>query len=77
MSASLNVVRMAAECCGGRMAVALEGGYDLQALVDSGRSVIDELGRGADEPIVPAADGARVVPIIERARYFLANYWKF
>jgi acetoin utilization deacetylase AcuC-like enzyme len=69
--------RMAAECCGGRLAVALEGGYDLQALVDSGRSVIDELGRGADEPIVPAADGARVVPIIERARYFLANYWKF
>ncbi|HEY2524722.1 MAG TPA: histone deacetylase [Candidatus Binataceae bacterium] len=69
--------RMAAECCGGRMAVALEGGYDLQALVDSGRSVIDELGRGADEPIAPAADGARVIPLIERAQYFLANYWKF
>ena len=69
--------RMAAECCGGRMAVALEGGYDLQALVDSGRSVIDELGRGADEPIAPAADGTRVIPIIERAHYFLASYWKF
>jgi acetoin utilization deacetylase AcuC-like enzyme len=69
--------RMAAECCGGRIAVALEGGYDLQALVDSGRSVIDELGRGADEPIAPAADGTRVIPIIERAHYFLGQYWKF
>ena len=59
------------------MAVALEGGYDLQALVDSGRSVIDELGREADEPIAPAADGTRVIPIIERAHYFLARYWKF
>ncbi len=71
------VKRMAAECCGGRMAVALEGGYDLQALADSGRSVIEELGRAADEPIAPADDGARVMPIIERSHYFLARYWKF
>ena len=71
------VKRMAAECCGGRMAVALEGGYDLQALADSGRSVIEELGRAADEPIALADDGARVMPIIERSHYFLARYWKF
>jgi acetoin utilization deacetylase AcuC-like enzyme len=71
------VKRLAAECCGGRMAVALEGGYDLQALADSGRSVIEELGRAADEPIAPANDGARVIPIIERSHYFLARYWKF
>jgi len=71
------VKRMAAECCGGRLAVALEGGYDLQALADSGRSVIEELGREADEPLAPADDGARVIPIIERARYFLSRYWKF
>jgi acetoin utilization deacetylase AcuC-like enzyme len=71
------VKRMAAECCGGRMAVALEGGYDLQALADSGRSVIEELGRDADEPIAPACDGTRVIPIIERSQYFLARYWKF
>ncbi|MFZ1120494.1 MAG: histone deacetylase [Candidatus Binataceae bacterium] len=71
------VKRMAAECCGGRMAVALEGGYDLQALADSGRSVIEELGRAADEPLAPADDGARVIPIIERSHYFLSRYWKF
>jgi acetoin utilization deacetylase AcuC-like enzyme len=68
---------LAAECCGGRMAAALEGGYDLQALADSGRSVLEEMGREADEPLAPADDGARVMPIIERSHYFLTRYWKF
>jgi acetoin utilization deacetylase AcuC-like enzyme len=69
--------RLAAECCGGRMVAALEGGYDLKALADSGREVIDELGREADEPIAPVADGMRVIPIIERAQYFHEQFWKF
>ncbi len=71
------VKRLAAECCGGRMAAALEGGYDLKALADSGRSVIEELGREAGEPLARVGDGARVIPIIERSHYFLARYWKF
>jgi acetoin utilization deacetylase AcuC-like enzyme len=69
------VKRLAAESCEGRMAAALEGGYDLQALADSGRSVLEEMGREADEPLVPAGDGARAVPIIERSHHFLARYW--
>jgi acetoin utilization deacetylase AcuC-like enzyme len=71
------VKRLAAECCGGRMAAALEGGYDLQALADSGRSVLEEMGREVDEPLALADDGARVMPIVERSHYFLARYWKF
>jgi len=71
------VKRMAAECCGGRMVAALEGGYDLEALAESGRSVLTELGREADELIEAAADGERVIPIIERSRYFLSRFWKF
>jgi acetoin utilization deacetylase AcuC-like enzyme len=71
------VKRLAAECCGGRMVAALEGGYDLNALVDSGRMVIEELGREADEDDTSVDDGARVVPIIERSHYFLSRYWKF
>jgi acetoin utilization deacetylase AcuC-like enzyme len=71
------VKRMAAEYCGGRMVAALEGGYDLQGLVDSGRRVIEELGREADEPLAPVGDGERMIPIIERSHYFLARYWKF
>jgi acetoin utilization deacetylase AcuC-like enzyme len=71
------VKRLAAECCEGRMVAALEGGYDLRALTDSGRMVIDEMGREADEPDPPVGDGDRMVPIVERSQYFLAPYWKF
>ena len=56
---------------------ALEGGYDLKALADSGREVIEELGRADDEPIAPAADGVRVIPVVERAQYFHDQFWKF
>lgn len=68
--------RLAAECCDGRLVAALEGGYDLKALVDSGRTVIEELGRDAGDPIAPAAAATRALPIIERARYFLDPYWR-
>ncbi len=69
--------RLAAECCAGRMVAALEGGYDLKALADSGRDVIDELGRDDDEPVAGAIDGDRVIPIIQRAQYFHDQFWKF
>jgi acetoin utilization deacetylase AcuC-like enzyme len=69
--------RLAAECCAGRLVAALEGGYDLKALADSGREVIEELGREDGEPIAPAANGLRAVPIIERAQYFHDQFWKF
>jgi hypothetical protein len=35
------------------------------------------LGREDDEPIERAVEGARVIPIIERARYFHEQFWKF
>ncbi|MBF6567296.1 MAG: histone deacetylase [Candidatus Binataceae bacterium] len=60
--------QIAAECCRGRIVAALEGGYDLKALADSGQAVIEELGRETDEPIVAAAGGEAVMPVIERAR---------
>jgi len=68
--------RLAAECCEGRLVAALEGGYDLKALADSGREVIEELGRADDEPIVAAVEGVRVLPIIQRAQYFHEQFWK-
>jgi len=67
---------LAAECCGGKLVAALEGGYDLKALADSGRALIEELGRDADDPITPAAAASRALPIIERARYFLEPHWR-
>ena len=69
------VKRIAAECCANRMVAALEGGYDLHALVESGRCVIEELGRDPEEPMNSAQNGTRVTPIIERSRYFLSRYW--
>jgi acetoin utilization deacetylase AcuC-like enzyme len=69
--------RLAAECCNGRMVAALEGGYDLKALADSGREVIDELGREADEPMPPVPACARILPILQRARYFHEQLWRF
>jgi acetoin utilization deacetylase AcuC-like enzyme len=67
--------RLAAECCAGKLVAVLEGGYDLEALGEGGRAVIEELGREADEPIITATPNSRVAPIIERARHFLAPYW--
>src|SRR5271156_3866556 len=69
------VKRLAAECCGGKMVAALEGGYDLDAIAESGRAVIDELGRDEDEPIRDDGDGDRVMPMIERAAQNVGRFW--
>ncbi len=66
---------LAAECCRGRVVAALEGGYDLEALVASGKAVIEEFGREADEPIKPAAAEGRAQPVIERALALLGPIW--
>jgi len=71
------VKKLAAECCGGKMAAALEGGYDLDALVNSTRVVLEEMGRYADEPIAASRDGAAVMPIIERAARNVGRFWNF
>jgi acetoin utilization deacetylase AcuC-like enzyme len=68
--------RIADECCEGKMVAALEGGYDLRGLAECGRAVINEMGRDGDEPVSAAKDGERAQPIIQRARYFLEDYWK-
>ena len=43
------IKRLAAECCDGKIVAALEGGYNLEAMANSGAAVIDEMGREADE----------------------------
>lgn len=68
--------RLADQYCDGKMAAALEGGYDLRALAECGRAVIDELGRDGDEPVSSVTGGERAQPIIQRARYFLKDYWE-
>lgn len=68
------IKRLAAECCDGKIVAALEGGYNLEAIANSGAAVIDEMGREPDEPLeMPRSD--RVEPIIERARKGVGQYW--
>ena len=69
------VKKLAAECARGRMVAALEGGYDLQALVDSGRAVIEEFGRDAGEPIRPSQGGDAIMPIVERIAHNVGRFW--
>ncbi len=66
---------LAAEWCGGKLVAALEGGYDLEAIAESGRAVIDEFGRDADEPISPDKGGDRIMPMIERASQNVGRFW--
>jgi acetoin utilization deacetylase AcuC-like enzyme len=68
--------RVAAECCDGRLVAVLEGGYDLQALAESARAVIDEFGREADEPIAAVNPGERAAPLLDRATHFLGPHWR-
>jgi acetoin utilization deacetylase AcuC-like enzyme len=68
---------LADECCEGKIVAALEGGYDLLALAESSRTVIEELGREPVEAPTPLNDGERALPIVDRARYFLKNNWQF
>jgi acetoin utilization deacetylase AcuC-like enzyme len=66
---------LAAECCDGKIVAVLEGGYDLQALAEGSRAVIEEFGRDA-EAVALSQASQRVVPLIDRARHFLSPYWK-
>ena len=69
------VKRLAAELCGGRFAAALEGGYDIEGLTRSGRAVLEELGRNADEPISVEEGGERADRMLERARHNIGKFW--
>jgi acetoin utilization deacetylase AcuC-like enzyme len=68
------IKRLAAECCDGKIVAALEGGYNLEAIANSGAAVIDEMGREPDEHL-EASGSERVLPIIERARKGVGRYW--
>ena len=68
--------RLADQSCAGKMVAALEGGYDLRALAECGRGVLEEMGRDGDDPINAAKNGERALPIIQRTRYFLRDFWR-
>lgn len=71
---------VADECCGGRLVAVTEGGYDLKALTDCLRAVVDVLAPERRRPTSwPASGGTttRGQAGVAKARAVLAPYWKF
>jgi len=73
------VLRNVAEtCCDGRIAAIVEGGYDLRALADSMRTVVDVLAGPSAAPQWPRTDARsnRGRGAVDAARKALAAHWK-
>jgi len=78
MTAQLRAV--AEECCGGRLVLVTEGGYDFRALADSLRAVVGVLASETAPPAAwPAAAGAqpsRGRASAEAAARLLRSHWR-
>jgi acetoin utilization deacetylase AcuC-like enzyme len=68
---------LAGECCPGRLALALEGGYQLKALGEGVFAVLVELldGRPDAETGQPGSPDAATSRVIAAVRETLAPYW--
>jgi acetoin utilization deacetylase AcuC-like enzyme len=77
---TMELRQVAEECCGGRMVAVTEGGYDLPALADSLRAVVDALATDRlDTAPWPAHDGSpplRGRAAVAAARAALVPFWK-
>jgi acetoin utilization deacetylase AcuC-like enzyme len=74
------LVALAEECCGGRIAAVTEGGYDMRGLGESLRAVIGALA-GDDASAARWPDSGTVTPsrghaAVAAARAALAPYWR-
>jgi acetoin utilization deacetylase AcuC-like enzyme len=65
----------AAETAGGRIAAVLEGGYDLDALVDGVERTLDVLRGDAAAGPTATGDARRAERVIDRVRAAQAPYW--
>jgi acetoin utilization deacetylase AcuC-like enzyme len=67
---------LADECAGGRIVGVLEGGYDLEAIVDGVDALISAL-RGDRRPHDPlTGDARRADPVLDRVRAAQSPYWR-
>jgi acetoin utilization deacetylase AcuC-like enzyme len=75
---TMELCALAEECCGGRMVVVTEGGYDLRALAESLRTVIAVLAANRTDSIDWPARGtlaARGRAAVEAATRSLGRFW--
>jgi acetoin utilization deacetylase AcuC-like enzyme len=78
---TMELRKVAEECCEGRMVLMTEGGYDLRALTESIEAVVESLATlspGSAEPRWPASGVAsnRGRAAVSAAKVVLAPYWK-
>jgi acetoin utilization deacetylase AcuC-like enzyme len=74
-----SILDIAERCCGGKVVMTLEGGYDLEGLRDSVRAVLRELAglqQTDTAAIMAAADPAKLKYVLWRIRRVLGGYWK-
>jgi acetoin utilization deacetylase AcuC-like enzyme len=64
---------LASECCGGKLVLVLEGGYDLEALAGSVRACLEIMTGGHDD-FPQGGDYARNA--LARTRFALRGRWK-
>ena len=72
------LMEIAGASCGGKLVLALEGGYDLEGLRDSVRAVLDELDERTHTDPLSAASTAReryVASIVQAVRRAHARSW--
>ena len=75
---TMELRKVAEECCEGRMVLMTEGGYDLRALAESLEAVVDSLAVSTPAPKWPASGVAsdRGRATVSAAKRALAAYWK-
>jgi len=74
-----SILDMADVCCGGKVVMALEGGYDLEALRDSVREVLKEMAglQHTDKyETMMQADRKKIEYTLWRIKRIHNNYWK-
>jgi acetoin utilization deacetylase AcuC-like enzyme len=81
-SMAMDLWKVAAECCGGRLVAVTEGGYDLRALGQSLLAVVSVLGGAVDQPGAPWPAPQKAIPptrgraSVALAKKHLGRFWK-
>jgi acetoin utilization deacetylase AcuC-like enzyme len=74
-----SIMDMAQACCGGRLVLTLEGGYNVEGLAGSVKEVLKEMGGMSltkTEELVPRADQDFMDVIIRSVKEFHGGCWK-
>lgn len=73
------IINLADECCGGKVVITLEGGYDIQGQAVSVKEVLKELAGTSNTDtaaFLAAADQTAIDYVLQRVRQAQRPYWK-